>query len=459
MKLKNLSFLVLFILVSCTGTKKMTKRALAFEQQGMYTEAANYFLEALRRKSTNIDAAMGLKRTGQLVLDDLLAAFFKSHTSKAYKTSVYTYLKAENYKSSAAVFKVSLEVPSYYPGYYKEDLAFYLAAIYDDAMSCLDKEEFDKGLSYLDEILRLDAAYKDVAELKTYARLEPVYRKANLALETKKFRSAYYLFGKTISYKDSDELKAYSLKEAQYPIAMLPFENATTTANIHKSFESQFLNLFVKDKNPFIKIIDRVHIETVLNEQELGLSGLVDSQTAAKAGDLFGAKALLVGRLVSYDAKFSVPKATKKKGWESYKQKKYNAATKEYDLVTKYSKVKYNLFQGISYVNLTIEYKLISTETGEILATNLFTDKREDNVRYIEFDGNTKNLVSGTWVSSQTDSESDRKNTGYKDRKNIQGLLKANKNLRSKADLMSIALKNVSAKAVSEINSYNPEEN
>lgn len=459
MKLKNLSFLVLFILVSCTGTKKMTKRALAFEQQGMYTEAANYFLEALRRKSTNIDAAMGLKRTGQLVLDDLLAAFFKSHTSKAYKTSVYTYLKAENYKSSAAVFKVSLEVPSYYPGYYKEDLAFYLAAIYDDAMSCLDKEEFDKGLSYLDEILRLDAAYKDVAELKTYARLEPVYRKANLALETKKFRSAYYLFGKTISYKDSDELKAYALKEAQYPIAMLPFENATTTANIHKSFESQFLNLFVKDKNPFIKIIDRVHIETVLNEQELGLSGLVDSQTAAKAGDLFGAKALLVGRLVSYDAKFSVPKATKKKGWESYKQKKYNAATKEYDLVTKYSKVKYNLFQGISYVNLTIEYKLISTETGEILATNLFTDKREDNVRYIEFDGNTKNLVSGTWVSSQTDSESDRKNTDYKDRKNIQGLLKANKNLRSKADLMSIALKNVSAKAVSEINSYNPEEN
>ena len=62
-------------------------------------------------------------------------------------------------------------------------------------------------------------------------------------------------------------------------------------------------------------------------------------------------------------------------------------------------------------------------------------------------------------MSNQTDSESDRKNTGYKDRKNIQGLLKANKNLRSKADLMRIVLKNVSAKAVREINSYNPEEN
>ncbi|MDA7787352.1 CsgG/HfaB family protein, partial [bacterium] len=226
-----------------------------------------------------------------------------------------------------------------------------------------------------------------------------------------------------------------------------------------KSFESQFLNLFINNKNPFIKIIDRVHIETVLSEQELGLSGLVDSQTAARVGDLFGAKALLVGRLVSLDAKYNKPKAVKKKGWESFKQKKFNAATKEYDLITKYTKVKYNEFEGSVYVNLTIEYKLISTETGEILATNLIYDKRKDSVKYIEYEGNTKNLFSGSWVSKQEASESDHRNTSYNDRKKIQNLLKANKNLRTKEDLLSVALKNVSTKAVAEINKYNPEEN
>ena len=459
MKLKNILYLLAILLVSCTGTKKMTKKALAFEEQGMYNEAANYFFDALKRKSSNTDAAMGLKRTGQLVLDDVLANFFKAHTSKEYKSSVYTYLKAVNWKADAAVYKVNLEIPNYYVDYYNEDLGFYLTSIYDKALSFLDKEDFDKGLSFLDEILRLNPTYKDVAELKTYARLEPIYRKGTLALENKKFRKAYYLFAKTIAYKDSEELKAYALKEAQYPIAMLPFENATSSVNTHKSFESQFLNLFINKKNPFIKIIDRVHIETVLSEQELGLSGLVDSQTAARAGDLFGAKALLVGRLVSLDAKYNKPKAVKKKGWESFKQKKFNAATKEYDLITKYTKVKYNEFEGSVYVNLTIEYKLISTETGEILATNLISDKRKDSVKYIEYEGNTKNLFSGSWVSKQEASESDHRNTSYNDRKKIQNLLKANKNLRTKEDLQSVALKNVSTKAVAEINKYNPEEN
>ena len=50
-----LSLLAVFLL-SCSGTKKMTKKAIAFEQQGMYSEASAYYLLALERKSTNIDA-------------------------------------------------------------------------------------------------------------------------------------------------------------------------------------------------------------------------------------------------------------------------------------------------------------------------------------------------------------------------------------------------------------------
>jgi hypothetical protein len=458
MRLRNIVYIFVLLLVSCTGTKKMTKKALAFEQQGMYTEAANYFLDALSRKNTNIDAAMGLKRTGQLVLDDKLAVFFKAHTVKRYENAVYAYLNATEWRSKAETYRVKLEIPIYYEDYYSDDLAAYLATVYDKALTHLDKEEFDLGLSLLDEILRLSPAYKDVVELKTYARLEPIYRKGNLALEIKKYRKAYYLFGKTNSYKDSEELKAYALKEAQYPIAMLPFENATSTVNAHKAFESQFLNLFINNKNPFIKIIDRVHIQTILNEQELGLSGLVDSQTAARAGDLFGAKALLVGRLVSLDIKKIVPKANKKKGWESYKQKQYNASTKEYDVVTKYKKVYYYEYQGQNSVNLTIEYKLISTETGEILATNLITDKRQDFVSYIKFDGNSKNLYSGAWSYKLISNETDHVNTSYNQRKQTQDLLKANKSLRSTEDLKSTALTNVSSKAVEEINKYNPED-
>ena len=452
-----LSLLAVFLL-SCSGTKKMTKKAVAFEQQGMYSEASAYYLLALERKSTNIDAAMGLKRTGQLVMDDYLADFFKSHTVNDSKSSVYSYLKALDWQKNARIYNVSLEIPDYYTTYYNEDLSVYLAQLYEEAISYLDKEEFDLGAAKLDEILGLKADYKDVAELKSYARLEPLYRKGNQALEMKKYRKAYGLFGRTVSYKDSDELRAYALKEAQYPIAMLPFENATKVINAHKAFESQFLNHFINNKSTFIKIIDRVHIQTILAEQELGISGLVDANTAAQAGDLFGAKALLVGRLVSLDVKQASIKPSRKKGWESYQQKQYNASTKENDLVTKYKKVHYNEFYGTNSVSLTVEYKLISTETGEILKTNLISETLEDEVWYITYDANTKNLLSGSWSNKLINSDTDIVNTSYQDRRQIQNLLKANRKLVSTEELKNTALKNVSGQAVNEINSYNPEE-
>ena len=104
MKRTNLLSLLAVFLLSCSGTKKMTKKGITLEQQGMYSEASTYYLLALERKSTNIDATMGLKRTGQLVMDDYLADFFKSHTAKDSKSSVYGYLKALDWQKNAIIY-------------------------------------------------------------------------------------------------------------------------------------------------------------------------------------------------------------------------------------------------------------------------------------------------------------------------------------------------------------------
>ena len=66
--------------------------------------------------------------------------------------------------------------------------------------------------------------------------------------------------------------------------------------------------------------------------------------------------------------------------------------------------------------------------------------------------------MSGTWNNKLLSSDSDVINKSYQDRKQIQNLLKANRKLISTEELKNTALKNVSAQAVNEINSYNPEE-
>ena len=458
MKIKYLIYFSVVFLFSCSGTKKMTKKAIVFEEQGMYKEASEYYLDALKRKNTNLDASLGLKRTGQIVMDELLSVFFKFHSAKEYNKSVSTYFKVKEWQNRIAIYKINIEIPSYYESYYNEDLSIYLAELYDEALYYLDKEQFDLGSEALDKIISLKSDYKDVLELKSYSKLEPLYQKANIALENHQFRKAYSLFNLTLSYKDSDDLKVYALKEAQYPIAMLPFENATMSKNAHKAFESHFLNLFINNKGLFIKIIDRIHIETILAEQELGISGMVDSQTAAQAGELFGAKAILVGRLVSFDTQNKPLNSIRKKGWESYQQKEYNAQTKEYDVVTKYKKVYYDLYYGRNEVSITIEYKLISTETGEILSTNLISETRNDEVNYISFNGSHKSLFSGSWKSKSKSNDADVIDKVYQDRRRIQNLLKSNRELISIEKLKNTAFKIVCDQAVNEIISYNPEE-
>jgi curli production assembly/transport component CsgG len=52
---------------------------------------------------------------------------------------------------------------------------------------------------------------------------------------------------------------------------------------------------------PLIITVERAELEKVLGEQELGLSGTVSSETAAKVGHLTGAKVLVTGRIFKAD--------------------------------------------------------------------------------------------------------------------------------------------------------------
>ena len=94
----------------------------------------------------------------------------------------------------------------------------------------------------------------------------------------------------------------------------------------------------------------------------------------------------------------------------------------------------------------------------KILKTNLISETVEDEVWYITYDANTKNLLSGSWNNKLINSDTDVINTSYQDRRQIQNLLKANRKLISTEELKNTALKIVSDMAVNEINAYNPEE-
>src|SRR5437016_4297773 len=58
--------------------------------------------------------------------------------------------------------------------------------------------------------------------------------------------------------------------------------------------------------DPRIITVERAELEKALGEQEMGLSGTIQGETAAKVGHLTGAKVLVVGRVFMVDKEIMI---------------------------------------------------------------------------------------------------------------------------------------------------------
>lgn len=87
---------------------------------------------------------------------------------------------------------------------------------------------------------------------------------------------------------------------AAYPVAVLPFNERSREVAERGKVVSDilFAGLAV---DPNIVLVDREDLETVLKEQELSLSGVVNPGQAVRVGNIIGAKILVTGSVVRAD--------------------------------------------------------------------------------------------------------------------------------------------------------------
>lgn len=106
--------------------------------------------------------------------------------------------------------------------------------------------------------------------------------------------------------------------------------------------------------NGYYQVVERQRLRQIMQEQKLALSGVVDESTAVQVGELLGIEALLVG-----NGNYTV---TDKGEWRTYKKKiRRNKKTIE---------VPFKGYFVTREVNVTLNFRIISTETGEVIASN-----------------------------------------------------------------------------------------
>lgn len=387
-------------ITSCSGSKKYSKKAAELAAQGMNTEASDFYLESLYRNPANVDAKIGLKQTGQKRIDKKLEEFYKAYSIKADKQAVYTFLEAEAYQEKCAAF-VELTVPSYYSDYYKESLQRYLIEIYEQANDLLDQEKFKEAQVYFDEIVQLDPTYEDANQLKKLSEIEPIYRQGVTYFEMGQWQECYYAMDQILAkedYKDAIDYKNMAFEKAVITVAVLPFENKAKGGDpVMQQIQANILKSLMNTSNPFIKVIDRTHTDKILQEQELSMTNAMNSESAIETGELLGAKVIISGSLISYSGKGGKLNKYRRQGFQLTKTRHKNPKTGQVYYTEQWTRVFYTEYEGSSSVSSSFQYQAISTETGEILISNVSDATASDHVNYCTYNGSYKNLYAGSY--------------------------------------------------------------
>ncbi len=378
-------------MVSCTTSKSLSKKAGQLEEAGLYSDAALFYYNALLKNQNNVNARIGLTKTGQRLLNDKIDEFTKAKAMNETKEAVYAYLDAMTYHDKVERLGIDLNYPKYIADDYEEVKEQYVKELYEESNDLMAERKFDRARSILKEIERLFPGYKDVAELKNTAVNEPLYIAGTAHFDAGRYRPAYYEFDEVYrndpNYKDVAVLREECLDLGKFPVAIGSFNNTSGQKGIEDRLNAFVITELSAIDDPFLRIVDRQNLEMVLEEQRMSLSGIVDESTAVEVGNLLGAKAIITGTVISYSERRGKMRVSEKKGFESYRVKLYNKLEDKHYYQTRYKPVTYKEYYNANEVTISFQYKAISLETGEVLFSDISQKKISDDVYYASYEG------------------------------------------------------------------------
>lgn len=443
------AILAMLVMAACSGSKSLSKKATKLDQGGLYAEAADMYLQSALRNPRNVDAKIGLKKTGQMLLNDKLSTFFKAFSVGGDKeAAVNAFLAAKDYQERVQRAGVVLEIPDHYATDFKQVKGEYLLQVYSEGQDLLAKGEYAKAEEAFAKIGKLEPGYKDAGSLQDVAYLEPLYLSGKAALQAGQYRKAYADLGRVVerssTYKDAMALRQQAVEKGRYPIAVLPFDQAGSKAQSPQvaAMQAYVISALTNLNDPFISVVDRDNIQKILDEQRLGMTGVVDESSAVSAGKLLGAHAVIMGTVTSFqEIPGSLRKSTKE-GYESYEVKQLNAETGQYTMVTRFRPTNYTEFFKENKATVSFSFKVVSLETGQVLLSKVIDRDATDHAYYATYSGNARQLYP-KWNGNV--------DTRGSARRELSALLSAPREVKSTADLGNELLRGTAASVASSI--------
>ena len=368
--------------MACTGTKKYFKAAEKLEKQGLVNEAAEFYLEALQRKPTNVDARIKLKEVGQKHVSFMSSEFFRNYNTNQFEASIDNFEKLKSFAGRTEALNVSLNYPTAYEDDYKKAIDKYCAKNYDIGAELVKQKKYNESLPYLNKVNKYKPEFKKTKELKTTAICEPQYQTAITFIEGKNYGQAFKILnsihGTTSSYKDSKEL--YELCAAQQAKNLLLFQPKTSSYpviidylfnNFSQTAMQKFTHIEVINNSPFVYLPG--------NDIENNVD-LIQGIRKASGADFF-----YVFDVTNKRSQVVGPSKVNSKCFQKVTYRKNDTL-----IVTDYKPTDYYQIKSKRTYSYDFKYKLVNALTNQIVSFQSLTVSKADEIEYNEFAGSPK---------------------------------------------------------------------
>lgn len=410
-----------FVGSGCSSSNGALRNARSAAKQGNYETAARRYAEVLRQEGENTDARSALKSAAQNHLDTKFAAFSRQAESGEYERAYATYREAMSFREEVTRgTSVSLSVNARYRTQYQKTKEALAQKHYQEGKSALAESNYGEAVRHLQRSQTFVSSYKDTEELLNRAQnresaseAATAYRNGKQALEAGRYRRAHELFGTVLKtkpgYKDASALRKKALKRGQIGVAIIPFTSGASAQyaqGVTDQLYSETLTSTVDLDDPFLDVVERGKLQSVLREQNITRSGAVDQTTAAEVGEILGVQAIVVGSVTDLRTNTNGPRRETREAW-------YTEVEDITELNFNTRKVTYSYHEASREVTLEAEYRLVEVESAEIINASSVDRSENDQIEYATFRGdhtkllpydvNAKNVTTGTAQALRND--------------------------------------------------------
>lgn len=372
---------LLGLFFSCTGSKRYFKAAEKLEKQGLVNEAAEFYLESLKRNYKNTQARIKLKEVGQKYVDFLSSQFFREFSTNDYNSAIQTFEKILDFKERSSALGIELSYPTAYKDDYETAIDNYVEENYNKGLTIFKQKKYKEALPYFEKVKKYRPEYKKLQTYYITAACEPIYQSIVIDIQNKNYQKALQniqqLYKITNIYKDVKDIEEVCIaaltktmlvfKPNQTdPSFKLYIDQALTTKLLNEIINSPTPNYFrIKEDNTFAIF----HYSAIENKPDL----LRAIAKATNADYFFSA--------FINNTKLNTPSPQTKS------LKAYQQITKKVgdNLITEYIEVPYNNVKLQKTFSFDLNYKIVQTQNLQTIVTKNITIQADQQKEYNEF--------------------------------------------------------------------------